>query len=125
MKKIIAAAAAMLMTAGCSTVTTWQATGGSKADGVVRLSYEVTEFQKVQLNESQAIGLATQRCASWGYSGAEAFGGTTRQCGQSGGFGGCAMWVVTKEYQCTGEHPKSAALPRTESYVFPSQRQGQ
>lgn len=44
--------------------------------------------------------MATQRCQSWGYQGAEAFGGVTRQCNQFGGFNGCARWTVTKEYQC-------------------------
>lgn len=79
----------------------WSATGGSRSDGVVRLSYQVKELQKAVLNEQQAIDLAIKRCSAWGYRGAEAFGGATRQCVQNGGFGGCAEWRVTKEYQCT------------------------
>lgn len=102
MKVLIIATAAVLLLSGCTTTKDWTATGGSRADGVVRLSYEVTEFEKPQLNEQQAVYLASQRCKTWGYSGAEAFGGTTRQCNQGGGFGGCSQWVVTKEYQCTG-----------------------
>lgn len=95
-------AAAMIFTNGCVTTKDWAATGGSRADGVVRLSYEIGAMEQAQLNESQAIALATKRCATWGYTGADAFGGVTRQCNQPGGFGGCTNWVVTKEFQCTG-----------------------
>lgn len=96
-------------TTGCVTTKEWSATGGSRADGVVRLSYEVGAMEQAQLSESQAIAMATRRCATWGYTGAEAFGGTTRQCNQPGGFGGCATWVVTKEFQCTGTGAPQAA----------------
>jgi len=94
--------AVMLVVAGCATTKQWTATGGSRADGVVRLSYEFGEFETPQLNEQQGTALAAQRCHTWGYSGAEAFGGSTRQCLQRGGFNDCATWQVTKEYQCTG-----------------------
>lgn len=94
--------AVMAFTSGCMTTKDWAATGGSRADGVVRLSYEIGAMEQAQLNESQAIALATKRCATWGYTGADAFGGVTRQCNQPGGFGGCTNWVVTKEFQCTG-----------------------
>lgn len=93
---------AIIAVTGCATTKDWAATGGSRADGVVRLSFEVSEFERPQLSDSQAQALASQRCATWGYSGAEAFGGVTRQCNQFGGFGGCARWMVTKEFQCTG-----------------------
>ena len=106
---------------GCSTTKDWSATGGSRADGVVRLSYEHGDLEKPVLSEPQAVGLATRRCEAWGYTGAEAFGGTTRQCSQGGGFGGCTVWQVTKEYQCTGEgnahsgsRVDSLTVPRTE-----------
>lgn len=95
--------AAVLALSGCAVNKDWTPTGGSKADGVVRLSYQVGEMEQAVLREEQAVALATRRCASWGYSGAEAFGGTTSQCVQGGGFGGCGMRQVTKEYQCTGE----------------------
>ena len=102
MSKVLVGAAVAVLLSGCVTVKDWSATGGSRSDGVVRLSYEVGEFEKPQLSETQAINLATQRCQTWGYTGAEAFGGVTRQCSQGGGFGSCSLWVVTKEYQCTG-----------------------
>lgn len=95
-------ALAIVLLGGCATQKEWSATGGSRADGVVRLSYEVGEFEKPQLDEQQAVALATQRCRTWGYKGSEAFGGVTRRCNAAGGFGGCSHWLITKEYQCTG-----------------------
>ncbi|MBS0172631.1 MAG: hypothetical protein JSR64_01190 [Nitrospira sp.] len=102
MKKVLASLALAALLSGCAVTKDWSATGGSRADGVVRLSYEASEMETVQLNESQAVRLAAQRCRTWGYSGAEAFGGVTRQCNKFGGFSGCAQWMVTKEFQCTG-----------------------
>ena len=86
---------------GCSTVSQMAATGGSRADGVVRLSYEYGAFNKVSIDEATALETARQRCHTWGYKDAEAFGGVTRQCNGSNMYG-CVHWVVTKEYQCTG-----------------------
>lgn len=99
----IALAAICISLSGCATTKDWAATGGSRSDGVVRLSYDYGSLQSVNVSEEQAVQLATQRCSSWGYQGAEAFGGITRQCTQPGGFGGCTVWLVTKEYQCTGK----------------------
>lgn len=102
MKNLAVAVLMCALLGGCAVTKQWSATGGSKSDGVVRLSYELGEFEKPVLNESQGVQMATQRCKTWGYSGADAFGGTTRQCNQGGGFGGCSRWLITKEYQCTG-----------------------
>ncbi|NVK43900.1 MAG: hypothetical protein HWE39_21875 [Oceanospirillaceae bacterium] len=102
MRKLVISGLTTVLMCGCATQKDWSATGGSRADGTVRLSYEVGEFENAQVNESQAVSLATKRCQVWGYHGAEAFGGVTRQCNQFGGFGGCANWMVTKEYQCLG-----------------------
>jgi len=103
MKKLIAVAATVLALSGCSTTKEWAATGGSRSDGVVRLSYVHGGFEKPVLSEAQAVALATKRCSTWGYTGAEAFGGTTSQCNQPGGLGGCVQFIVTKEYQCLGQ----------------------
>lgn len=110
MKKLSIAVLAAITLAGCGTTAKlWSATGGSRADGVVRLSYEYSAMEVPELNESQGVALAIRRCQTWGYTGAEAFGGTTRACNMPGGLGGCAQFVVTKEYQCTGT---GAAAPR-------------
>ena len=94
----------LALISACATVQKdWVATGGSKADGVVRLSHEVTELEQAQLDESQGIRVAVERCKVWGYSGADPFGGVSRRCNATGGFTGCRLWVVTKEYQCTGQ----------------------
>lgn len=102
MKNLIVVVVSMLALAGCSTTKDWSATGGSRADGVVRLSFMHGQYEKPVLNEDQAVAIATKRCATWGYTGAEAFGGTISQCNQVSGFG-CAQFIVTKEYQCLGQ----------------------
>ncbi|MDR1489755.1 MAG: YecR-like lipofamily protein [Desulfovibrio sp.] len=79
----------------------WAATGGSRSDAVVRMSYEFASYEIPEVNPQEAVELASQRCKSWGYSEAEAFGGETRACNQYSG-SGCASWLVTKEFQCIG-----------------------
>lgn len=98
---MIGACIAAVAVAGCTTVKEYAATGGSRADGTVRLSYEVGMFEQAVVDEEQGLRVARQRCATWGYSGAEAFGGVTRQC-TSPSSSGCNVTLVTKEYQCTG-----------------------
>ncbi|WP_461521089.1 YecR family lipoprotein [Porticoccus sp.] len=88
---------------GCTTTKNWTATGGSRSDATVTLSYELGELEKAKLSESEARSMASRRCQSWGYSGADAFGGITRSCIQFGGFSGCRTWLVSKEFQCSGD----------------------
>ena len=102
MKIFLFALSAAIALTGCATAKSWSATGGSRADATVKLSYEYGAFEKPQTNETEAMNLAIARCKTWGYTGAEAFGGTTQQCNMPGGMGGCNRWLVTKEYQCTG-----------------------
>ena len=102
MKIMLLAATASIALAGCATTKNWSATGGSRADATVKLSYEYGAFERPQVNEMEALNLATSRCKTWGYTGAEAFGGSTQVCNMPGGMGGCNRWLVTKEYQCTG-----------------------
>ena len=90
---------------GCATTKEWAATGGSRSDGVVKLSYEYGLFEAPRVNAEQGLQLARSRCSAWGYSGAEAFGGTTRVCNDSD-YSGCNQWLVTAEYQCTGRPEK-------------------
>ncbi len=103
MKKIalIVASAALLTLAACATAKTYTATGGSRSDGTVKLSYEVGMFEQPVVDEAQGLSVARQRCATWGYTGAEAFGGTTSQCTYMTS-SGCGTALITKEYQCTG-----------------------
>lgn len=99
--KILFALAGVVAVAGCATAKDWQAIGGSRADGVVRLGYSYEMFEKPVLDDSAGQRLAEQRCKVWGYETAEAFGGATEQCSQFS-TSGCMAWNVTKEYQCTG-----------------------
>ncbi len=80
----------------------WIATGGSRADGTVKLSFEYTVFESRRIDVEQGVSIAAQRCEEWGYSGAEAFGGSDRKCEEVNGHGDCIAWLVTAEYQCTG-----------------------
>jgi hypothetical protein len=90
-----------LFLVGCATPKQLVATGGSRADGTVKMSYEHSPFEVPQVNGAQGIATAKQRCAAWGYSGAEPFGGTTKKCVNNSS-SGCNRWMVTFEYQCTG-----------------------
>lgn len=110
------AAASVILAAlsGCTTTKNWSATGGSRSDATVTLSYEVGEFEKAEVSESAAISIAGRRCRSWGYEGAEAFGGITRSCIQFGGFSGCSRWLVSKAFQCEGD---GANIARTEAVI--------
>jgi hypothetical protein len=101
MKSKVLAIGLCVAVAACGTVSQMSATGGSRADGVVRLSYEFGMLNKIKIDEADALRTAQARCKTWGYKDAEAFGGTTRVC-QSSGMYGCNHWLVTKEYQCLG-----------------------
>lgn len=84
----------------------WQATGGSRADGSVQLSYQYKEgFVKPYADPVQATSLAKSRCAAWGYQDAQAFGGETRTCNLKF-LGMCESWTVTREHQCLGSLEK-------------------
>lgn len=101
MKLKMLALAALVSLSACATVKNWQATGGSRADGTVKLSYEYGMFESPSLT-TDGIAIAIERCRVWGYSGAEPFGGQTQVCNQFSS-SGCMSWLVTKEFQCTGQ----------------------
>ncbi len=86
---------------GCATQKTLIPTGGSRADGTVKLSYEYGLFEKPQIDLTQGEIAAKQKCAAWGYTGADAFGGVTTTCNHYYRHG-CDRWFATVEYQCTG-----------------------
>ncbi|WP_237673833.1 YecR family lipoprotein [Vreelandella profundi] len=99
MLKVTLTALAVVMLAGCASPKTMQATGGSKSDGTVEMSYEYGPFESPQVNTAQGVKAAEQRCQAWGYSSAEAFGGGLSQCVNPGG-GMCNLTRVTHTYQC-------------------------
>jgi len=105
MSKVAIFACVAVSFAGCATSKTWSATGGSRSDGVVRLSYEYLLFQIPHVDDQQGLEIAESRCRSWGYSGSEPFGGQTRVCNNMTN-SGCNSWLVTREYQCLGDLEK-------------------
>jgi hypothetical protein len=86
---------------GCAVTKDWVVTGGSRADAIMKLSYEHSIYEAPQTDPQQALNLARSRCTAWGYSNAEAFGGETRVCNNPSS-SGCNSWIVTREYQCLG-----------------------
>jgi hypothetical protein len=50
---------------GCATQKTLIPTGGSRADGTVKLSYEYGLFEKPQIDPAQGEIAAKQRCSLW------------------------------------------------------------
>ena len=101
MKYKLALAVTVAALAACGTVSQMQATGGSRSDGIVKLSFEYGMFDKVQLDEASAMQTARQRCGVWGYREPDPFGGVVKQCQAYSASIGCTHWFVTKEYQCT------------------------
>jgi len=91
----------VILIQGCAVNKQLVSTGGSRSDGTVKMSYEYGAFQAPKVNMQQGQQGAKQRCAAWGYTDAEPFGGSTRTCASSSG-GSCDVWRVTVEYQCTG-----------------------
>jgi len=100
--RALIAVACMAILAGCGVNKEWIATGGTRADGTVKLSLEYTVFESRRIDVEQGLSVAAQRCEEWGYSGAEAFGGFDRKCEEVDGHGDCVAWMVIAEYQCTG-----------------------
>lgn len=74
--------------------------GGSRADGTVYMAYEYGKYERPQVDVESAQSSAARRCAAWGYSAAEAFGGSMTNCTSSDQYG-CNRWRVTMTYQCT------------------------
>jgi hypothetical protein len=98
--KIIIASLTVVAIVGCAVQRDWVATGGSRADGVVSLSFEYGAFERPEVDDLQGQQVAVERCAVWGYSGADPFGGTVSQCVVADGFGSCNRWRITRDYQC-------------------------
>ena len=86
----------------------WVATGGSRADATVKLSYQYSRSEIPTVSEQQGLEVAKKRCASWGYADAEEFGGTVTQCVTTRvnpwtGVSECNDTLITKQYQCLGQ----------------------
>ena len=92
----------LIFLSGCAAVTDMAATGGSRADGTVEMSYQYNDFQPVKIDHQKALQSATRRCQSWGYKSAESFDNGLKTCVSPAAFGGCNAYRVTVQYQCLG-----------------------
>lgn len=101
MKRFTLVVISALIISGCAARKDMIPMGGSKADGTVKMGYSFSSFEKPVVDLNQAAELAGKKCKTWGYEGAEAFGGQTNQCVQPGPYG-CQQMNVQVEYQCTG-----------------------
>lgn len=111
----------------------WMAVGGSRADATIKLAYSYLPQNEAPIvSQQQAIELATKKCQTWGYEGAEPFGSAMENCAQlaTQPFGGmmCMKMNVTAEFQCIGKLPPdienvSPAMPVTKSKQPPSHRE--
>lgn len=92
----------LVFMSGCAVHKDLVPTAGNRAGGTVTLSYQYGLFQKPIINPAQGEAAAKQRCAAWGYTGAEPFGGGLRTCEARNGYGECILTRVNITYQCTG-----------------------
>lgn len=51
-----------LLITACATPKTLEATGGSRADGTMELSYEYSQFETPVVDAAQSKDVATARC---------------------------------------------------------------
>ena len=103
MKEIhVALLLAIAVMTGCTHIKVPVPTGGSRADGTVELSYKLGSLENAQIDWESVQLTAKQRCAGWGYSNAEQFGGQKSICSSADPRLGCLTYLVTVTYQCTG-----------------------
>lgn len=88
----------------CATPKEWNAIGGSRSDGVVKLGFEYRFGEAPVTDKQQGLDLAKKKCLAWGFKDAEAFGAFTEKC--TGNPNDCSNWLITKEYQCLGDPNK-------------------
>jgi len=89
-----------LLFAACASNVTPVATGGSKADGLVNMSYEYGMFSKPKVDLATTQERAEQRCIAWGYKKAEPFDGVENVCQEHNAYGMCTYTRVNIRYQC-------------------------
>lgn len=100
MKHLVTLLAIVALTGCISTPMQWGASGGSRADGIVELSYTYNYMQKPITSEVQGRLRAAQMCLAWGYvNGVEPMDVDERKC-ESSSYNGCDLWRVTRKYQC-------------------------
>jgi hypothetical protein len=89
----------LVVVSACQVQKTPVATGGSRADAAIQMSYQTGGFETAVVNWDAAQATATQRCQAWGYTRAEGFDGVSTVCNASNMYG-CVDSTVTRTYQC-------------------------
>lgn len=102
MRKLLSIVALVAALAGCASEKYLQATGGSRSDGTIDLSYNVGAFEQPNVHFAEGLETAKARCKAWGYENAEMFGGQKTQCNAYNGYGNCMNATITITYQCLG-----------------------
>jgi hypothetical protein len=94
-----------LLISSCTSTTQQETTlEGNKVAVTVSLTYiyqPTLDIKPVQ--DTDAINLVINKCTSWRYHGAQAFGDVTRSCHSQQNDGGCSAWIIKKTYQCIGK----------------------
>ncbi len=93
-------ASSVFLLTSCSTNMEMKATGGSKSDGTVTLSFDHAAIMDPIIDEKKVLQTAKAKCNVWGFRNAKAFGGSTKKCLEEYKTGGCAGFRVKKVYQC-------------------------
>jgi hypothetical protein len=91
-----------LAMAACTSVPRWSPSSSNRELGVARVSYEYAKFEEPVMSDAEAVQVATNRCAAWGFSRAEMIPGELRDCSVQND-GSCDLWKITREYRCSGE----------------------
>ena len=90
----------VVLLTGCATTKIPQASGGSRSDGIVEMSYESEWFEMPKVQWDLAQIKAAARCKSWGYQGASRFHGEKRKCLTYDSENVCTNDLITVKYQC-------------------------
>ena len=100
MKNLLLLFIAIILFSSCHVIKDLDVVGGSKADAIVKMTYEYYLFQKVTISSwEESNEKATNTCRLWGYSSAKRFEKPKKDC-IGWGKDGCHKWRVTWQYQC-------------------------
>lgn len=100
MKKL-AAAATLLMLAGCTITKEPQVSQVDTTSGIVRLSFNEAMMQNARYDSYTTQATANKQCQQMGYATAVAYGQPISTCSVISG-SVCMSTTVTIQYQCRG-----------------------
>jgi hypothetical protein len=82
-------------------VQKWQLGKASRADAVITLTLDYDPKKGARFHPQRPQQLAVQKCAVWGYKGAQPFGQAQDAC-IARNRNGCARKQLAMQYQCEG-----------------------